>query len=425
MGGFLATSKTITVKDEYKTYYDNGTLKNTYYQQAKVDVTINSAGLVTWTISMSNDRVGSKGRAVKLEIKIGTESIHTGYTTYSNSNDSRWSTYPTGNKTSKSGSFLLTNTSISSLDISVYVCCMQNSSSAGTSTKETLTRNAWTNVGVGTVTITDNGNNTFNISGTKGRNGTNNTAYGPTLKWSYDSAQYTTDVLNNSNISLNCSGDSRWVYAKCITTGERGDKAEVTTNSQIKRYAKPSDPGKPVLDNSSLKNNRLTVKQNWKYTWTAATPGTTNSPVLGYRIRIYKNGTVIKGLKHTSNGYISTGGDSKVDYVDINVDALPSLSVEFNPVALEFLPGQKVKISVLAWAKNGANTILWNGVDGTSSNARQIYSDETLAQNAGVVLVKHNGNWVEGQVLVKHNGAWLEAEAVLVKQNGSWQESTS
>jgi hypothetical protein len=283
-----------------------------------------------------------------------------------------------------------------------------------------------TNVGKGTVSITDNGNNTFKISGTKGANGTNNTAEGFSLKWSYDSAKYDTATTNGANITLAGTTSTRTVYAKCITDATYGPDSEVVTSKIIKRYSAPHNPGKPALTSGSFKNGRLTVKQNWTYSWTKASAVTANSPIKGYRIRIYKNGDQpadrILGL--TASGKTITQGTGTADYVDVPTttsDATAdNFSITFNPTNLGFKPGDTVQISIFAWTTNGAGAILWSG-GGKSEN--QVMSDSTPVQNSGVIRVKVKGEWKEGQVYVKTAGKWKEAETVLVKTPKGWKES--
>jgi hypothetical protein len=407
MGGFLKTSKTVTVKDTYKT---GGV---TYYQQASVEVEVSSAGKVSWKISMTNDHGGSRGRAVYLTVSIGGKTIQgPGYTRYPNDIDERWLTYPTGNGTSKSGSFTLNDNTTSSLSISVYVCCMQNSTSAGKTVTETLTRTKWTDVGKGTVTITDNGNNTFSVSGTKGANGTNNTASGPTLSWGYDT-DYGKSVSNPINLTIATPANAtRTVYAKGITEATYGSDATVTTSLAIKQYVAPGDPGKPVL---SYSKSRLTTKENWTFTWTAAKATNTSSPVKGYRIRLYKNGVLIP-IKNNSGSLLSElRSGTAADWIyDANITSLT-----INPVIHEFAAGDTVVLSLYAYAVNGKGTTNhWSG-GGTSA----VYSDTYTVQNAGIVRVKVGSEWKEGQVYIKANGAWKEAETVSTRVGGQWKEA--
>ena len=95
-----------------------------------------------------------------------------------------------------------------------------------------------TEIGTGTTTITDNYNNTFTITATKGANGTNNTAGGPdTLKWGYDTNYSNTYTNGNPNtLTISGTGKTRRVYAKSRTTATYGNHKEATTSKDIRQY---------------------------------------------------------------------------------------------------------------------------------------------------------------------------------------------
>ena len=111
MAGFLSTTKTFTCKDKY----------SSYWQQASVKVTINSAGKISWTVTMNNDREGSKGRGVYLHIKINGQTVKSkGYTVYDDPSSSKWLTYPTGNGSTDSGTLTMQNTSGEYVTVYIY-----------------------------------------------------------------------------------------------------------------------------------------------------------------------------------------------------------------------------------------------------------------------------------------------------------------
>lgn len=292
-----------------------------------------------------------------------------------------------------------------------------------------------TDVGTGTTTITDNYNNTFTITATKGANGTNNTAGGPiNLKYTYsppsaqaDPTQYNNTYINGNPIKLKISGTNatRRVYAISTTTATYGSQkhayvkdASRAAGVAIRQYIAPSNPGTPVL---SYNKSRLTIKEKWTFKWSAATAANTTSPIKGYRIRLYKNGETI-AIKDSSGKSLSwLRAPNSKDYI-YDRDGT-STTITINPVVHGFMPGDTVKLSIFAYTKYGLKndgSKLFSGGGGTA-----VCSAESTVQNAGVILVKHGDNWVEGQVLVKHKDVWVEAEAVLVKHNDSWKESTS
>ena len=79
------------------------------------------------------------------------------------------------------------------------------------------------------------------------------------------------------------------------------------------------------------------------------------------------------------------------------------------------MPGDTVVLAVRPYTKTPAGVCFYN--------ANNTYSVAATVQNAGVVHVKPNGTWKEGQVWVKVAGVWKEAETVNVKVSGAWKES--
>lgn len=401
MGGYLSTSNTYTIKD----YYGND------WVQASLAVTVDSAGSGSWTLTMTNDEGGGHWHYLGLYLSIAGSVIYNKYYTTNN-------VFPTGHNKSASGTF---STSAASFNVDLRLCTMQNGNvgnrwTDGTAARsnETFTRTTWSDISKGTVSITDNGNNTFKISGTSGSGGTNNATTGWSLAYGYDT-NYGNAASNGSSYNLAGTAASRVVYAKCTTTATRGSSAVATTSKTIYRYAAPGDVGKPALSSSSFRNGRLTVKQNWTYTWTAASAGTTNSPVLGYRIRMYKNGSLVKGITAGSGSNISKGTGTN-EYLDRSGST--NCSITFNPVSFGFEPGDTIYIGVFAWAANGAGSILWSGGGNT-----HVTSDTTTVQNSGIMRVRPAGSWKEGVVSVKVDDKWIEADVVQIKADGKWKES--
>lgn len=271
-----------------------------------------------------------------------------------------------------------------------------------------------TAVTVSKPTITDNGDNTFTIKASAGKAGTNNKVNSSTLYYrkgtsgTYLKASGLT--LSEEKITASAASASQTVYAYTEVDGQYNDPTSSTASASIKNYVAPNVPGKPVI---SYTKSRLTIKENWTYTWTAATQSNSSSPVKGYRIKIFKNGTEIPGLTcSTSNNTIGKGSGS-TKYVDREST---SCTITFNPVTLGFEPKDTIKVRIHAYTKNAAGGKVFN-----SANTDSV---ESTVQNAGIVHVRVNNAWKEGQVYVKVSGAWKEAESVHTKVSGSWKEST-
>ena len=285
-----------------------------------------------------------------------------------------------------------------------------------------------TSIGRGTTTITDNYNNTFTITATKGANGSYNTAGGPfNLKYGYSSSARNTTYTSGSAINLSTSGtaDTRTVYAESTTTATHGSDQVATASQAIKQYLNPGAPGTPSLDDSSYKNGRLTVKQNWSYTWPAATKTNNTSPIKGYRIRLYKNNSLIKGLTVGSGNTISKGNGTN-EYIDRDST---SCTVTFNPVTMGFAAGDTVKLGIYSYSKYGNDNSGDRFFNGGGLGNAMVESESSTVQNAGVMRVKPNDTvgWKEGVVWVKVNKGgtvqWVEADVVQVKTSAGWKES--
>lgn len=256
-----------------------------------------------------------------------------------------------------------------------------------------------------TLTITDKGNNTAVMSGVLGKAGTSNNIKSATLYYTTDGSDPREPDSARTTVSLTASSGA--VYSEvtpaitkdCTVTAYvvcvfEYNSTSATKSLAVKFYAAPTAPGKPKLLDSSFKNGRLTIKQNWGYSWAPAKAANTNSPVEGYNIILSKITDSI------TNNFMITDTDT---------------TFFFSPTyaKYDFKPGDKVRLGVRSYTKNGA---------GNTLSSSYVYSDTTTVQNAGVVNVKVAGEWVEGQVYVRVNNEWKEAETVNVKV-GSWQES--
>ncbi len=399
------------------------------YAAAKLTAST-SGDKVSYTVTMET---GSGSQPfVWLYLSIDNQVIYNDY--YGSSYQSK---FPRKNGSSASGSITTTTANNSSIPIVLKV---RTSAQGPTGAKEasgTLTRTWYANVGTGTTTIVDNYNNTFTISATKGADGTNNAAGGPTnLKYGYSSAARNTTYTSGGtyNLSLSGTGNTRTVYAESTTTAKYGNNQTATASLAIRQYRAPNAPGTPELTADSRKNDRLTVKQNWTYLWTPATPGTgtgttagtganqTTSKVTGYRVQLYRKRTTENTfssipIKSGSNT-LSTHSNGEHFY-DIGTN-----SITINPIDCAIVAGDQVKLGICPYTQYGEN----NDGNKLFSNVTT-YSAESTVQNAGVMRVKPNNtvDWKEGVVWVKVNKGgtlqWVEADVVKVKTSNGWKES--
>lgn len=274
------------------------------------------------------------------------------------------------------------------------------------------------------LTITDNGNNTATMSGYLGSNGSNNGLISSPLYWTTNGMQpsggswYTPDenmgatsggyYSKTINIPDGCSGI--WAVIYCNFKYNRTNTPH--TYGGVRYYKAPGNPGKPTI---SYTKSRLTIKEPWTFSWSAASAGNSNTPVAGYRIRVYKNGVGIR-IKDSSGKIISTtNGSGDYPYDMHNT----SCSFKLDPVSNGFKAGDTIRVSLYAFAFRGDRASLWSG-----SGANAVFSDTYTIQNAGIVQVRTASGWHEGQVHVRTASGWHEAETVQSRTASGWKEST-
>ena len=305
----------------------------------------------------------------------------------------------------------------------------------------------WTGVGPGSTSITDNYDNTFTVSGTVGSNGTNNAVTKGTLSWTcykpngswwtntsnnYPSENFTVSntvrskskTFNLANFGGMGTAATRKAAVNILTIGTKGDSIYNTdgvtpSNAfrwlDIKQYIAPS-----VISDLKINynKNRLTIKEPWRFSWTAATAGNTTSQVKGYRIRLFKNDVEIP-IKNSSGQVISLTNSSYGGHpYDTNST---STSFTIYPDKQDFAAGDTVAILVHAYTRYGVN----NERTGESNYVFSPYvmSSNYKVQNAGIVQVRTSSGWHEGQVHIRSASGWHEAETVQVRAASGWHES--
>ena len=411
MGGYFSTSKSLSVTDYcWWKGYVNGVWKDFYgnWATASVTVTAGTGSTADYSVTVTTSNYNH------IQIYLAIDGV-----VVLNSKD-------TGGKKTY---YYSGKADIWGGDVSIRlgVGCSQYTDATMSFTEDTLTRTSWSNSSAGSLSCVDNGNNSFTISAGKGTDGTNNAIlglynlgyrYSPTAAWTnwyYEANNTGNDTASNKAVSATISfspsgtADTKTVYYRAYWDGtyEYGeDNPHKSGSANIKQYTNPGNPGKPVI---SYTKSRLTTKENWTFSWGAASAGNSNSPVKGYRIRLYKNGALVP-IKDYANGRTLSsysGGDCWYDR------ETTSCSIIIDPVKQGFLPEDNIQLSVCAYAKNGAGDWLWSG-----GVTNQITSDIYTVQNAGVMRPFYNGSYVEGQVFAKVTDTgndsvdWVEADIV-------------
>jgi hypothetical protein len=347
-----------------------------------------------------------------------------------------------GNYKSEYLCFSYSNTAISATTTSVSITVGLGWADWAGTQKGTLTFSLsipeWHETAVkGSTTITDHYNNTFTLSASKGPNKINNDTTLKNLAWSYDSATYGTTFYNGEVVTNDPIGNhsyknqaTRPVYARSYTDPEVGNDLVATASINLLQFYVPSAPTNVTLH---YNKNRFTIKEPWKFTWTASTTAnTTTSPIKGYQITLYKNNEALTGLVYDSaNKKITLGTDTNT-YVNTESKAT---EVTIDPIEFGYLAGDTVWMTVAGytqWSYRGsgkpADTTngVWKFSDAGSLayfNNESMHYEDMVVQNAGVVRIKTSNGWKEGQVWVKTGDVWVEADTVKIKTDDGWKES--
>lgn len=272
----------------------------------------------------------------------------------------------------------------------------------------------------GTVTITDNYNNTFTITATQGASGTNNPSKGLTgLKWGYGGTDARTSTYSNGQ-TIAVTKDTRstghrWVSAEATTIATYGSNKTAAASVDINMYYEPYTPT-VTLAESSRHNGRITTKKNWTFSWTCSPKSSSeNSAVKGYYLYLYKidsNGNYISLDIKDSSG---AGYCYEYDGVYYSPQSADVTSITLDPEKCGIQTGDAIRFRVTAYSTDGKNNKLWSG-DG--------YSAVVYVESSGIARVKYGGTWRESQVFVKYGGTWREAEAIYTKYGGTWRSTS-
>ena len=220
-----------------------------------------------------------------------------------------------------------------------------------------------------------------------------------------------TKYIDITTGNYKASNATRRVNVKCTVTPKYGNDITKVSSIEIKHYRVPSKPGKPVLTvggkEVTANSGRATVKKDWVFSWAKAIAANSSSAIKGYRMYLYKNGTCIKICDKDGNARATDTW-----YYD-SESTTPTITIY--PSSNNLKVNDVVQLKICAYTKNGLETKLLG---------EYVASDEITIQNAGIVYVKIDGEWREGQVYVKISGNWKEAESISVKISGTWKEAT-
>ena len=266
--------------------------------------------------------------------------------------------------------------------------------------KAEYTYAAYTSVGAPKIDIIDNYNNTFTINVTKGANGTNNIAKGlANLTWKVTGASTSTSFTSGTTVKLPANltkDDTISITVSASTVGEL-DTVSTSKARKIYQYLAPLAPNAPAI---SYSKNKFTVKEPWTVMYEIVTATNSTSKICGYLCEMYVNNELVDSITTTEQ---PVGAVSLFNY--------------FYPERYNITTGDEITWRVSAFTRYGLNN------DGNILYGQGSWSLPYTVESAGIVHVKVNGEYKEGQVYVKIGGEWREAETVHVKAGGEWHES--
>lgn len=228
----------------------------------------------------------------------------------------------------------------------------------------------------------------------------------------------------------------------------------------------------PKSDIQNLKIEQYTsTPGKFRCSWTAPSLYENRSDdeaVNGYCIRLEHNNRRVRGLKLVSGKLVKDSNYKELAYTDVSgksKDELKSfienknnnitfagpncsstdteadevyldvassddeVSFDFVPKELGIMSGDEYIFTIYPYnniggyfvpAGDGTNNYVEHPAGTRLTNSGIACGTKT---SKGVVRVKHNNNWVEGQVWVMHNNVWKQAQAVYVRKDGKWQEA--
>jgi hypothetical protein len=295
--------------------------------------------------------------------------------------------------------------------------------------------------GPGTVpslSVSYNKNNTFRLRTTLGKAGTKNNFKEAHLFYTLDGTNpassstrkevslkgYGAGSTFTTDLAIYKRMEKKEVKAYVVCKFDYNTQSATAENAEaFPYYQAPKPPSDIKLH---YEKGRLTIKEPWKISWTAGSQANNDSPIKGYRFRIYKKSTsgVFKSIKlYDKDGNaiyddLGAGEENNRYYYDTESTAT---SLTLYPERHDLKPNDTIKIGLFSYTKDGtgkqlfhSGQVFYKSADGT---------DARLIQNAGIMRVKVGTAWKEGQVYVKVGNDWKEAETVNVKTSAGWKES--
>lgn len=303
-------------------------------------------------------------------------------------------TFSTSAKNIFSGSFNITHGASTSFSVELILVKPGYETTNKSSGKKSITLNTY---GSPSITgITDNGNNTITVSFKPGTNLSGSTC---TIKLKCGSNTAYSISKNKGdgsfNVSLNDIAGMSSVAASALacTISQANGTGTISSNytsGSIKYYKEPSAPSKTGITVTCNKNKYVPTAI-FTFRWQRPAAGNDSSPVRGYSIRVYKNGTAMATPANGTSNYLDRDGADTLTY---------SVSAEDYNMTV----GDSLQIGLWAYTKNGKNA--------------KLYSSETKSNAIVIVADKNYTAWARETP----TSPWKKCEVMHAKISGTFKE---
>jgi hypothetical protein len=145
-----------------------------------------------------------------------------------------------------------------------------------------------------------------------------------------------------------------------------------------------------------------------------------------YKELTYKDTSGISESFIKNNNITFAGANCSSTSTEADEVYLTGTSFDFIPKDLGIESGDEYQFTIYPYNNygtyftNASGNIVETATGTRLTNEGTIYGTIT---SKGIVRVKHNNNWKEGQVWVMHNGVWKQAQAVYTMKDGKWLEA--
>lgn len=248
------------------------------------------------------------------------------------------------------------------------------------------------------------GSNKFSLSTTVPKAATNNALDSATVYYTTNGDDPTKTDSDRTAWSLNVAStaqgkpttkpniaiptDCTQVRAVMMVVGAHNNPSSAIASKTVAYYSAPRWASDATITITSDRT-KFDTKATYTVTWPAAADGVNNA-ITSYKVRV----------------------DVQQGQVKVYTTQPNSRTVSFEAKSLNLQKDDDINVWVTAYGQSSYNNI-----------SAALPSDTIRVVSAGIVKIKVNNQWKEGQVWIKNNGSWIEADEVYVKTNGVWKSS--